>query len=152
MNMFFKKKIKFNAVFLSCLLLKIFLSYLFTYISVFFLIDDKTINPFENDDKKFIFLTVVFIAPFLETLVFQYIPYHVLKLVKVRNYWLRLFIPTLIFALCHYYSIMYIFVMFFMGIILNYFYLYCVANRKNAFIWVASLHAVYNLCQFLFMQ
>lgn len=152
MNLFTKKNIKFYIVFLSCLLLKIFFSYFFSYISILFSIDAKNNNPFENEDVKFIFLTVVFIAPFLETLIFQYIPYYALKLIKVHNYWLRLFIPTLIFGLCHYYSWMYILVMCFMGVILNYFYLYCVANRKNAFIWVAILHSVYNFYQLLFMQ
>ncbi|RBQ06283.1 CPBP family intramembrane glutamic endopeptidase [Pedobacter miscanthi] len=152
MNLFTRKSIKFYIVFLSCLLLKIFFSYLFSYISILFSIDAKNSNPFENEDKKFIFLTVVFIVPFLETLVFQYVPYHALRLIKVHNSLFRLLIPTLIFGLSHYYSWMYIVVMCFMGSILNYFYLYCVDNRKSAFMWVAILHSVYNLYQLIFMQ
>ena len=144
------KNRKFYFTFLACLLLKIALSYAFSYLATHTGFGRGDVNPFQDKDRKFLFIMVVIIAPPFETLCFQLIPYYALKALKMRSTLLRLVIPSMIFGMLHHYNMLYVLVAFIMGLILNFFFLYCVAYRKNAYVWVVILHSLYNFYTFCF--
>lgn len=141
------KKIDFKylRVFTTCLILKISISYFLIHFLVYFKSSIATNNPFKDFSFKFLFFLTIIAAPLIETFFYQLLPYYILKYFKIRKVALRILIPSIMFGASHYYNLQYVIVATIMGSILNYFYLYSVAHRKNAFLWVVILHSLYNL-------
>lgn len=128
--------------------------YFFNYINdVYFHFDvhqDTPINV-SKDELNFI---AIFIAPFLETFLFQYLPYLILsKWIKINNKAICIIIMSIIFASMHYYNGLYIVMTFFGGIILNNLYVYYHQHTHNySFILTALFHLLFNLYGFLFIM
>ncbi|RVU90935.1 CPBP family intramembrane metalloprotease [Flavobacterium columnare] len=108
-------------------------------------------NDLENFSKFSKFLIIVIVAPFIETLIFQYLPLKVLERFKIENRFLLIIIPSLIFSLIHPYHYIYILMTFFGGIILNSYYQISKNNNKYYFFLTTLLHSMYNLFGFLFV-
>ena len=142
-------KNKFYIGFALCLTLKIAANYIFSYFIQKQNLIISSESPFDSNDLRFSFLLIVIIGPLIETFIFQFLPYVILKHFRIKNLFLRLVLPALFFGLSHYYSLYYIFIAIFMGLILNYFYLFSIASRHNPIVWVFILHSVYNLIGFL---
>lgn len=104
------------------------------------------------DSKLEEFFLVVFLAPLIETLIFQYtiISYLLNKIPKAVLF-VCLF-SALLFGLSHFYSQVYVFKTFISGILFG--TLYLVVNSKNnsPIIAVALAHSLYNFIGFCLRQ
>ncbi len=121
-------------------------------ICVEFIFNPKLNIQTENlREPTLLFIEAVFIAPFIETVIFQFLP------IELSNYLQRLFlkkiypivgilISALLFGFVHNYSFSYQINSFFMGVFLG--YLYHIRKDKEifgsfSFIWL--LHLINNL-------
>ncbi|PWN70583.1 CPBP family intramembrane metalloprotease [Chryseobacterium phosphatilyticum] len=125
--------------------------YFFYYINNSYVHFD--VNQNQNISKHELSFIAIFIAPFIETLVFQYLPYMLLtKVMMIKNKSLCILIMSLIFASMHYYNWLYIIMTFFGGIILNNLYIHYFRHTpKYSFILTVFFHALFNLYGFLFV-
>jgi membrane protease YdiL (CAAX protease family) len=137
-------------VFLLCFALSLINGYLFGYIHDHFF-PSLAGNPIDKESLLEQFFVAGIVAPLLETWIFQHIANKALVKAGVRNFYVLLIVPALLFGLSHYYNLLYIIAMFFGGAIMNYLYLYCKANGYKAFWWVVLLHSLYNLFGILFV-
>lgn len=131
-------------VFAVVLILKILNGHLFEFLNnTYFHLESRADNLVEKNDL--IFLAVI-IGPIIETLIFQLGLNELLIKLKIKNYFLLLIIPSVLFASSHYYNWLYIILTFIGGLLLNWFYLYAKVNGKfYAFCWVVFTHSLYNL-------
>lgn len=138
---------KFLLKFLIYLLLAIINGVIFSEISKYFNIS------IENDfDKMSIFkkyLVVGIISPIIETFIFQAFIFKILNKVKYfenRKY-LIILVSSILFALSHSYSSLYIFMTFIAGLIINTFYMQLVLSNsiKFANIVIIVFHMIFNL-------
>ena len=134
-----------------CLALAILNGYFFNFIN------DKFFH-FTSDENGLAHLPIeaklaiiVFLAPIIETVIFQFIPIEILKNTKLRNPVFLILIPSLIFAGAHWYHFIYIIMAFVGGIILNYYYVETQKISKYSFLLVVLLHSLYNLYGFIFV-
>jgi hypothetical protein len=132
---------RFARTFLLCFAASISNGYLFSYIQETFFPGLEG-NPIENLSLPEQLFLACLVAPLLETLIFQHWAINILNKIGVRNYYLQLVIPAILFGLGHQYNPLYVVAMFVAGIIMNYLFLY----------WVALLHCLYNLYGTLFVQ
>src|SRR5690554_1863195 len=115
------------------------------------------VNTFEKDSFEHLsaiggsyelftkFFSLVVIAPWFETLIFQVLIIEILVRLKLRPY-LAVVLAAIIFAVAHSYNIIYIIVVFPLGFV--YCYYYYLLRRKDkylAFLSVVGLHAASNL-------
>lgn len=128
--------------------------YFFNYINDTYLHFDVNQNKNPNISKHELNFIAIFVAPFIETLVFQYLPYLVLtKWIKLKNELFCIIIMSIIFSSMHYYNWLYIVMTFFGGLILNNLYVYYYKNaRKYSFILTTIFHVLFNLYGFLFVM
>jgi len=103
-------------------------------------------RPSYSLHKKIIIAIIA--GPLFETLIFQFIPNKILDILKIRNYYIQLFLMALLFAIAHRHFQIPVFINFFIGgsIVVNY-YLQVEKREstKNAIIKTFVLHAVFNL-------
>ena len=135
--------VKFYKVFLACLLLSILNALFFSAIANYF--DILPGNPIEKLGLiSQLFLACV-VAPILETLLIVTLPNLLLRKAGIKNRYLLIVFPSTLFGLAHYYSLLYIIVMFLNGLLMNFLYVYCLLKGYRAFYWVVLLHFLYNL-------
>lgn len=95
------------------------------------------------------FVTVVIVAPVIETYIFQ----HGIIILTLRTIKSKRLIAVLLsatgFALTHIYSLPYIIVTFFIGLLYATLYLVFMEKNAEAFWWVTLSHSMYNLCAFV---
>ncbi|MEN9610827.1 MAG: hypothetical protein RLZZ628_1641 [Bacteroidota bacterium] len=135
-----------------CLLLAIVNGYIFNYINNKYFHLASNENGLDDYPKIGKIIIIIIIAPIIETVLCQVLPFSILSALKVVNKLLLILIPSLIFASMHHYHWLYMLMTFFGGLILNYYY-YCVVqiHSEYAFALTAILHATYNLYGFLFI-
>ncbi|WP_416336214.1 type II CAAX prenyl endopeptidase Rce1 family protein [Chryseobacterium flavum] len=128
--------------------------YFFNYINDTYLHFDVNYNKYQNISKNELNFISVFIAPFLETFIFQYLPYLILtKWIKISNTVFCIIIMSIIFSSVHYYNWLYIIMTFFGGIILNNLYIYYSKHScKYSFILTVLFHSLFNLYGLLFIM
>ncbi len=104
-------------------------------------------SPLENESYTlgYLLLSAVLIAPLLETLLFQLAPFWLLR---KANYFREhrfavVLIGGLLFSSMHYYSVLYMVITLFMGMLLM--YGYTIKWRKRAYWNVTLMHAFWNL-------
>ncbi|MHA4846876.1 CPBP family intramembrane glutamic endopeptidase [Flavitalea antarctica] len=116
-------------------------------ISVFIVRDHP--GGFEYRSVAEHFVTVVIVAPVIETYIFQ----HGIINLTLRTIRSDRLIAVLLsatgFALTHIYSLPYIVVTFFIGFLYATLYLVFVEKNVEAFWWVTLTHSMYNLCAFV---
>ena len=156
-NTFIENFIKMNASFPKMNVIKLFfytsffviflniiISMIFDKITTFYHLEFKSNSiPFQSKTEEFIL--VVFIAPILETLIFQYLPYFYLN--KYR-YIYTILISSILFVLAHAYSIIYIIYGFTVGLLFISAYYYSIKKNLSPFLLVAFSHFIYNLFAF----
>lgn len=143
------KNVKFYIFFLKCLGTLILISVLFSVLAYYFSIDMGGGALYKKKSMIGLFFLIVILIPPIETYFLQVLPYKLLRWIKVRRLYLRLIIPSGLFAILHTYSPLYAVVTFFGALIINYLYLYCIAHRRKAFLTTTLLHSLYNFFIFL---
>ncbi|MCV9932284.1 CPBP family intramembrane metalloprotease [Flavobacterium sp. LS1R47] len=138
--------------FFSYLIVAILNGYLFNWINdTYFNYSNESENGLKNFSGLGKFVIVVILAPILETLIFQFTPNEILEKLKVRSYFLKITIPSLLFSLAHFYHPIYIVMSFIAGIILNKYYIDTKNETRLFFILTVLLHSAYNLYGYLFV-
>jgi len=96
-------------------------------------------------------IIIILIAPFLETLVFQYFPFWFMQ----KWIWLKtkkglyIIVSAMLFGLSHTYSLSYIIMAFSVGLILAYIYFFYSKTTKLAFWSTTLIHSLRNGFSFL---
>ncbi len=128
--------------------------YFFNFINDTYFHFDVNQNIQNNISKEELNFIAIFIAPFLETFLFQYLPYLVLsKWMKIKSRILCIVMTSIIFASMHYYNGLYIVMTFFGGIILNNLYIYYTKHAHfYSFVLTALFNGLFNLYGFLFIM
>ncbi|WP_422897660.1 type II CAAX prenyl endopeptidase Rce1 family protein [Polaribacter staleyi] len=133
-------------------MIKIIIAILFNLLSSYFNILNSSLNS-ENTELIVLFISVVLVAPFFETLVSNYIFLTILSKFT-KNFMFLIVISSIFFALFHYYSIIYMIYAFFSGLILNYYFLTIKQKKSNysAILMTTLLHSLYNLTGFIYSE
>jgi len=99
------------------------------------------------------FFKLVFIIPILETFIFQKSIIRLLtKLKKIRNKKIIIIlISALFFGIQHFYSLIYVFITFIIGILLAYSFIIYENKNKSAFWTVTFIHSLRNLVNFVLL-
>lgn len=110
-------------------------------------------SSFDVFDEKFslgeIFFLSVFLAPLIETFLFQYLIIEVLLYYKI-NKSLVIVISGLLFVLFHNYNWVYVFFAIFPGLLYASYYIFLKMRKKTfPFHTIVGLHSLYNLTLFL---
>ncbi len=139
-------------LFFACYMIKIIIAILFNLLSSYFNILNSSLNS-ENTELIVLFISVVLVAPFFETLVSNYIFLTILSKFT-KNFMFLIVISSIFFALFHYYSIIYMIYAFFSGLILNYYFLTIKQKKSNysAILMTTLLHSLYNLTGFIYSE
>jgi hypothetical protein len=140
-----KRDKKIYLVFAACFLACLSIDCLIGYIDEHYY-HGMVANPIEKESIKIRFFVGCVMAPLLETFLFQYLPFGIFKALKIKNIFILIVLPALLFGLSHWYSPMYVVATFITGLIFNFLYIYCKKNQLKAFWIVALLHF---LCNFL---
>jgi len=132
--------------FLISFVLAVLNGYFFNYINDTYFHFYVNYNKSQNISKNELNFIAIFIAPFLETFLFQYLPYLILsKWIRLSNKVFCIIIMSAIFASMHYYHWLYIVMTFFGGIILNNLYIYYNKHAHSySFILTALFHSLFN--------
>ena len=142
------------TIFIISFALALLNGYFFNYINDNYLHFNVNYYKHQNITKNELHFIAIFVAPFIETLVFQYFLYLVLtKWIGIKNKYFCIIIMSIIFASMHYYNWLYIVMTFFGGIILNNLYIYYNKHvHTYSFILTVLFHALFNLFGFLFIM
>jgi len=102
------------------------------------------VNPLFLENKYYAFIVAVLIDPFIETIIFQAIPYYFInKYIKhKRKLYVFLFIAPILFI--HTYNLSYVMVSYFVGIILAFLYYIAYYRREKAIILISFIHFFNN--------
>lgn len=107
-------------------------------------------NPNEMLKKTFyLYFMVIIGAPVIETVLIQLVPFKILQLLKIKNYFIILFLLTLLFSVLHkrFYDNIIIFLMSTVscGVIINYFLqVKKRENTKRAVLKTIIFHSLFN--------
>jgi hypothetical protein len=108
-------------------------------------IGDRGGPSFIGDNFVFAFFTAVIFAPIFETFLNQLA---VIRLgedfLKIKNKYILVLLSALVFGLGHYYSLIYIFQTFLIGLILAYSFILYDDTKHSAFWIVTIIHALKN--------
>ena len=146
-------KINHNKFYLTSglyLLLSIINGYIFGWINSHFNqeIGQSDISILSFMDKLFL---IVFFAPIIETLGFQYIPIE-FSLKYLKRDWAAILLSSLLFCSLHIYNPVYTIMAFIGGIILSRYYLFVRKQNKIPLIYTILFHSIYNLYGLLFVN
>jgi|LakMenE18May11ns_1017448.scaffolds.fasta_scaffold9717405_3 hypothetical protein len=147
MHFSFPKKPLIKTFFITSfivILLNIIISFIFDKITTIFDLEFKS-DSLTFESKKEEFILVVIIAPILETLLFQYIPYFYLK---KYNAIYTILISSILFGLSHAYSIIYIIYGLTVGMLFISAFFYSIKKYLHPFWLVVFCHFIYNLFAF----
>lgn len=137
---------------LSFILVMTLLSFtvFFASLPILFFLD--SIYPAEDTFAKYgkmkLFIFVVFIAPIVETFVFQFIPIKVLQR-KVKSNVAIVIVSSLLFALAHLSSYTYAFSNLLGGTVLASTFIIAARKKFPAYLCTASVHTLNNLIVFI---
>ena len=135
---------------IACLFLEIVIFYFLNFLNTnFFHFKSSNYNGYKLSQNE-LFLIVVIIAPIIETYIAQFALMKFLK-IYITNQIYLLIIASTFFGIMHNYNWLYMLVTFFLGLILNYYYLEVQKISKYSFFLTALLHSLYNLYGFLFV-
>lgn len=101
-------------------------------------------GDFEPPQSVYDYVTYIFLAPLIETVLFQALPYYLLnKIAFFRSrIWLIILVSSLAFALSHFYSIGYVFFSFFPGVL--FMIGYYLRQGKHPFASIYMVHLLIN--------
>jgi len=102
--------------------------------------DPAAVDVLTIDNAFFKFVTIVLLAPLLETFLLQYLPF--VWLAKSLRPGYIILLSALVFSLLHHYSIVYMISAFSAGML--YAIAYYLRSKTNPFLTVFAIHAGYN--------
>ena len=99
-------------------------------------------------------ISVVIIAPIVETFLFQQLSYEILNRIKLfhGNSNRIITISGLIFGLSHLYSLYYIIYTFVIGMVFMYFYISRIKHDTKTFLLICTSHSIFNLLIYIIHQ
>tara|TARA_R110001592_G_scaffold363142_2_gene680675 strand:+ start:1935 stop:2423 length:489 start_codon:yes stop_codon:yes gene_type:complete len=151
---------KIDSFFLGCNKSKLVLLPLFLCISISLLsalcfvifFDESNSTIYQDKLTIRLFITSVIIAPPLETLIFQHIPYFFFKKI-ISNFHITSLIIGVLFGFIHYFNEQNFFEVFTISLIgIIYAYIYIIAYKRDntyPFLITALIHCMYNFFVFL---
>ncbi len=135
--------------------LYILLGYAFTFVVSILLFaiapDGSDFNPISDKntiDIVFVrYLYFVFIAPFVETIIFQLAPFLLLRFILKGHFrfWSYILLSAFLFSLNHPFGDYYIILTFIIGAVLAFLFYVAKLRRQNALLLVSVIHAINNL-------
>lgn len=146
-----RRNVREGLVFFASLIAAIINGYIFNYINEIFYHYTSNDNGLSEFNKFTKFLIIIFIAPLVETWVFNQLPNLALKKINISSEFILIVLPSILFSLFHLYHPIYAIMAFVGGLIINFYYIHCQRKKMVAFLMVALLHASYNLYGFLFV-
>lgn len=120
-----------------------------------FLPEPEMAEPLTAENILQEILLAVFLAPIIETLLFQLLIIEIIrKIIKrpKKNICVALLLSSTAFALNHTYSLGYFVITFLGGFVLALAYYLGIFRRENAFVMVLLIHSLYNLSAVLYNQ
>ena len=107
-------RVKFYYVFLACLILSFLNSFFFAFVADNYFPKSHLLNnPIDQEPIPVQFLIACIFAPLLETWLFVSLPNQVMNKLGVKNLYLLIIIPALLFGANHYYNLLYVINTFF---------------------------------------
>lgn len=105
-------------------------------------------NPLFLENKYVVFFIAVFISPFIETIIYQSIPFYLTrKYIKIkRKFCLYIFVAPILFI--HSFNPAYIAVSYTIGIVLAFLYYIAYYRKENAILLISLIHLLNNLLAF----
>ena len=113
-------------------------------------------NPVDALPKEISFILVIFVAPILETIIYQYFPYKIINYLEIfkkdkvkKNF--TIIASSIFFAISHPYSITYVLYSFLVGLIFISLYYFSYVERKDgvySFWLIVIIHAIINTLAF----
>ena len=143
--------IKLATLFIFLLVVALLNGYFFNWLNESFYHSESDENGLSDFSKPSKFMLIVVIVPFVETYVFQYLPNIILQKMNIRNNFVLIVMPSLLFGCAHFYSWIYAAMAFFGGICINILYVYAKTRTNYYFLIVTGFHALYNLYGFFFV-
>lgn len=142
---------KTGFLFCYCLLYAIVIGHFFNIGSDYFNIKHETTPNFSSRNEEF--LLAVIIAPIIETVIYQLILYKLFEFLNFKQNWHYTIAMSFVFSQFHWYSWIYVLMVFFNSLGLNYFYVktFKTKGASSAFFLTVMLHSLYNLYGFLFV-
>lgn len=136
-------KISLFKLILMTVIFEFFVSILF---ALFFFTGDFARPEFESKFEEF--FLVVFLAPLIETLIFQHVVISYLSKKFPKSIVLSILFSSLLFGLSHFYSQVYIFKTFLSGLLFGTLYLVVSVKNSSPIIAVTTAHSIYNFITF----
>ena len=140
---FFKSKI--IKIILIGIVAPLVINIFFTVMSYIAGLDNPYNDGYTTDFKDF--LLIVFIAPLVETIIFQYTPLKIAEhfFDKFKFiFWITIIIASIFFGLLHWKSGLYILVAFFYGLIWSFCCLVFMRRKQHPILYTAFIHSCYN--------
>lgn len=139
-------------LFLFSFLFLLFITFLLSYIGNMIGGDETFVNDLVQDKGLITgFVSIVLIAPILETFLFQFIVIELCYLIKIRSIkYVAISLSALLFALIHFYNLIYFIAALVIGV--GFAFCYTVFRKygvKFAFWGIVLIHALINLVSFL---
>lgn len=105
-------------------------------------------NPILLKNKYYAFFIGVLIAPFLETIIFQAIPFFLTsRYIKLRRkYCIFIFISPILFI--HNFNLSYILISYIVGFIFAFMYYIAYFRKENAIVLISIIHLINNSIAF----
>ena len=142
-----------NVNTLQLIILTVLLNLIFSLLTTYFtqllgLRITANFPPFESVKEEL--FAVVILAPFVETLIFQYFLVNLgisltRFLFKRESIFLAILLPAVGFGLSHTYSYIYMACTFVSGLIFNTFYIIVKYRKQDAYSCTTMVHGLYNL-------
>lgn len=113
--------------------------------------DNPTVDLLREDSKLMLFVVGVLLTPFIETLLFQSLPFYLSGLLfkHKRRLFFYIIVSSLFFGLMHSYNVYYCIMGVYIGVVLSFFYYIVKLRKQNAVILIFIIHAFNNLLSFL---
>jgi len=112
---------------------------------------NPVVESIAKDGPLMLFLFGCFFAPFVETFLFQYLPFLLAKMLfkHKKRLFFYLIIASLFFGYMHDYNIFYFLTGCLIGFILCFFFYIAKLRKQSALILITIIHALNNLVAFL---
>lgn len=122
---------------------------LFTFIAVKIKESIGYTSPYTPNKPFMMYCSAIIIAPIIETIICQLIPFKILRALRINNYYIALILLTMLFSALHqrFFDnlILFAFFTFTCGIMVNYFLqIIKRENTKKAVCKMMIYHSVYN--------
>ena len=119
-------------------------------LSYILIVDDPTAYDYFLQFPYWLQLTILFPAAFIETILYQWLVFKILRLIKFfrNNIIIIVLISALLFGVSHYNNLIQQIITFFGGIVLAYSYILTEEKKLSPVLVVTIIHFIYNVILF----